>query len=151
MLEILRHPYVRDGHAIGQIVEYAGPVVERLSVDERATMTNMAAEVGAFTGLVAADERTVEFLVQERGGGVPGVWRGATRANTSPDRMTCTVRTVRSETDGPQARRLLVCEGPDTARNSRIHAAASVPTRTTPSTPPGLAPGYGPVAISTKR
>ncbi len=67
MLEILRHPYVRDGHAIGQIIEYAGPVVEGLSVDERATMTNMAAEVGAFTGLVAADERTVEFLVQERG------------------------------------------------------------------------------------
>ena len=67
MLEILRHPYVRDGHAIGQIVEYAGPVVEGLSVDERATMTNMAAEVGAFTGLVAADERTVEFLVRERG------------------------------------------------------------------------------------
>ena len=67
MLEILRHPYVRDGHAIGQIIEYAGPVVERLSVDERATMTNMAAEVGAFTGLVAADERTVEFMVEERG------------------------------------------------------------------------------------
>ena len=67
MLEILRHPYVRDGHAIGQIIEYAGPVVEGLSVDERATMTNMAAEVGAFTGLVAADGRTVEFLVRERG------------------------------------------------------------------------------------
>ena len=67
MLDILRHPYVRDGHAIGQIIEYAGPVVERLSVDERATMTNMAAEVGAFTGVVAADERTVDFLVEERG------------------------------------------------------------------------------------
>ena len=67
MLEILRHPYVRDGDAIGQIVEYAGPAVEALSVDERATMTNMAAEVGAFTGIVAADERTVEFLVEERG------------------------------------------------------------------------------------
>lgn len=67
MLEILRHPYIRDGHAIGQIVEYAGPAVEALSVDERATMTNMAAEVGAFTGIIAADERTVEFLVQERG------------------------------------------------------------------------------------
>ena len=67
MLEILRHPYVRDGHAIGQVVEYAGPAVEALSVDERATMTNMAAEVGAFTGIVAADERTVEFLVEERG------------------------------------------------------------------------------------
>ena len=36
-------------------------------MDERATMTNMAAEVGAFTGIVAADERTVEFLVEERG------------------------------------------------------------------------------------
>jgi 3-isopropylmalate/(R)-2-methylmalate dehydratase large subunit len=67
MLEILRHPYVRDGHAIGQIIEYAGPAVEALSVDERATMTNMAAEVGAFTGIVAADEKSVEFLVSERG------------------------------------------------------------------------------------
>ena len=67
MLEILRHPYVRDGAAIGQIIEYAGPAVEALSVDERATMTNMAAEVGAFTGIVAADAKTVEFLVSERG------------------------------------------------------------------------------------
>ena len=67
MLEILRHPYIRDGHAIGQIIEYAGPAVEALSVDERATMTNMAAEVGAFTGIVAADEKAVEFLVNERG------------------------------------------------------------------------------------
>ncbi len=67
MLEILRHPYIRDGHAIGQIIEYAGPAVEALSVDERATMTNMAAEVGAFTGIVAADEKSVEYLVSERG------------------------------------------------------------------------------------
>jgi 3-benzylmalate isomerase len=67
MLEILRHPYIRDGHAIGQVIEYAGPAVEALSVDERATMTNMAAEVGAFTGVVAADEKTVAFLVDERG------------------------------------------------------------------------------------
>jgi 3-isopropylmalate/(R)-2-methylmalate dehydratase large subunit len=67
MLEILRHPYIRDGHAIGQIIEYAGPAVEALSVDERATMTNMAAEVGAFTGIVAADRKTVEYLVSERG------------------------------------------------------------------------------------
>jgi 3-isopropylmalate/(R)-2-methylmalate dehydratase large subunit len=67
MLEILRHPYVKDGHAIGQIIEYAGPAVEALSVDERATMTNMAAEVGAFTGIIAADGKSVEFLVSERG------------------------------------------------------------------------------------
>ncbi len=67
MLEILRHPYVQGGDAIGQIIEYCGPAVEALGVDERATMTNMAAEVGAYTGIVAADERTVEFLVEERG------------------------------------------------------------------------------------
>jgi 3-isopropylmalate/(R)-2-methylmalate dehydratase large subunit len=67
MLEILRHPYIREGHAIGQIVEYSGPAVEALSVDERATMTNMAAEVGAFTGVVAPDTKVIEFLVEQRG------------------------------------------------------------------------------------
>ena len=67
MLEILRHPYVKDGHAIGQIIEYAGEAVEALSIDERATMTNMAAEVGAFTGIVAPDGRAVDYLVAERG------------------------------------------------------------------------------------
>jgi len=67
MLEILRHPYIREGHAIGQIIEYSGPAVEALSVDERATMTNMAAEVGAFTGIVAPDARTVDYLVEQRG------------------------------------------------------------------------------------
>jgi 3-isopropylmalate/(R)-2-methylmalate dehydratase large subunit len=67
MLEILRHPYIKDGHAIGQIIEYAGDAVEALSVDERATMTNMAAEVGAFTGIIAPDDRVVDYLVAERG------------------------------------------------------------------------------------
>jgi 3-isopropylmalate/(R)-2-methylmalate dehydratase large subunit len=67
MLQILRHPYVKDGHAIGKVVEYAGDAVEALDIDERATMTNMAAEVGAFTGLIRPDEKAVEFLVRERG------------------------------------------------------------------------------------
>ncbi|MCH7875343.1 MAG: 3-isopropylmalate dehydratase [Gemmatimonadetes bacterium] len=66
MLQILRHPYVKDGHAIGKIVEYAGDAVVALSIDERATMTNMAAEVGAFTGIIQPDEKAVEFLVRER-------------------------------------------------------------------------------------
>jgi 3-isopropylmalate/(R)-2-methylmalate dehydratase large subunit len=66
MLEILRTDFVRNGDAIGRIVEYTGEAISDLSIDERATMTNMAAEVGAFTGIVAADEKTVEFLV-ERG------------------------------------------------------------------------------------
>jgi 3-isopropylmalate/(R)-2-methylmalate dehydratase large subunit len=67
MLAILAHPYVKSGQAIGKIVEYAGPAVEALAVDERATMTNMAAEVGAFTGIVAPDSRTVDYLVETRG------------------------------------------------------------------------------------
>lgn len=66
MLEILRSELVRNGDAIGRIVEYTGEAVAELNIDERATMTNMAAEVGAFTGIVAADEKTIEFLV-ERG------------------------------------------------------------------------------------
>jgi 3-isopropylmalate/(R)-2-methylmalate dehydratase large subunit len=41
--------------------------VEALSVDERATMTNMAAEIGGFTGIVAPDDKVVEFLVDRRG------------------------------------------------------------------------------------
>jgi 3-isopropylmalate/(R)-2-methylmalate dehydratase large subunit len=36
-------------------------------VDERATMTNMAAEIGGFTGIVAPDAKAVEFLIQRRG------------------------------------------------------------------------------------
>src|SRR6266571_2136519 len=67
MLEILRHSYVKSGRAIGKLVEYCGDAVESLSVDERATMTNMTAEVGGFTGYVAPDERTLEYLVEYRG------------------------------------------------------------------------------------
>lgn len=67
MLQILRHPYVKSGKAIGKIVEYAGEAVRDLSVDERATMTNMAAEVGAFTGIIRPDEAVVEYLGSERG------------------------------------------------------------------------------------
>ncbi len=67
ILEILRHPYVKEGHAIGKIIEYAGPAVEALGIDERTTLTNMAAEVGAFTGIVAPDETTVRWLAERRG------------------------------------------------------------------------------------
>jgi 3-isopropylmalate/(R)-2-methylmalate dehydratase large subunit len=67
MLQILRHPFVKEGRAIGRIVEYAGEAVAGLSIDERATMTNMAAEVGAFSGIVAPDRVVADFLVRERG------------------------------------------------------------------------------------
>ncbi|HTD60803.1 MAG TPA: aconitase family protein, partial [Gemmatimonadaceae bacterium] len=67
MLELLRHPFVRSGGAIGAIIEYAGDAVASWSIESRATLTNMAAEVGAFTGIVAPDDVTIEFLVTRRG------------------------------------------------------------------------------------
>src|SRR5216683_518964 len=66
MLEVLRYPYVKTGKAIGKLVEYCGDAVESLSVDERATMTNMTAEVGGFTGYVAPDAKTVAYLMDYR-------------------------------------------------------------------------------------
>jgi 3-isopropylmalate/(R)-2-methylmalate dehydratase large subunit len=66
MLELLRHPFVRSGGAIGAIIEYAGDAVAAWSIDERATLTNMAAEVGAFSAIVAPDDVTIEFLVTRR-------------------------------------------------------------------------------------
>ena len=66
ILKILALDYVRSGKALAKVVEYAGEAVEALSVDERATMTNMAAEIGGFTGIVAPDQKVVEFLVERR-------------------------------------------------------------------------------------
>jgi 3-isopropylmalate/(R)-2-methylmalate dehydratase large subunit len=67
ILKILSLDYVRSGQALAKVMEYAGEAVEALSVDERATMTNMAAEIGGFTGIVAPDEKVVEFLIERRG------------------------------------------------------------------------------------
>jgi len=67
ILKILALDYVRSGKALAKVMEYAGEAVEELSVDERATMTNMAAEIGGFTGIVAPDKKVVDFLVERRG------------------------------------------------------------------------------------
>jgi 3-isopropylmalate/(R)-2-methylmalate dehydratase large subunit len=67
ILKILSLDYVRSGKALAKVIEYSGEAIEELSVDERATMTNMAAEIGGFTGIVAPDQKAVEFLVQRRG------------------------------------------------------------------------------------
>lgn len=67
ILKILAMDYVRSGKALAKVIEYAGEAIEELSVDERATLTNMAAEIGGFTGIVAPDRRAVDFLVERRG------------------------------------------------------------------------------------
>jgi 3-isopropylmalate/(R)-2-methylmalate dehydratase large subunit len=66
ILKILSLDYVRSGKALAKVIEYSGEAIEQLSVDERATMTNMAAEIGGFTGIVAPDQKAIEFLVARR-------------------------------------------------------------------------------------
>ena len=66
ILKILSLEYVRSGKALAKVIEYSGEAIAELSVDERATMTNMAAEIGGFTGIVAPDRKAVEFLVERR-------------------------------------------------------------------------------------
>ena len=66
ILKILSLDYVRSGKALAKVMEYSGEAIEDLSVDERATMTNMAAEIGGFTGIVAPDNKAVDFLVERR-------------------------------------------------------------------------------------
>lgn len=65
ILEILRRLTVKGG--IGKILEYGGSGVEDLNVTERATITNMGAELGATTSIFPSDKRTRHFLkAQER-------------------------------------------------------------------------------------
>jgi 3-isopropylmalate/(R)-2-methylmalate dehydratase large subunit len=66
VLFLLRHPVVKAGGLAGRIIEYDGEAVEDFGIDERATLTNMAAELGAFTGLVAPDRVTIEYLQSAR-------------------------------------------------------------------------------------
>jgi 3-isopropylmalate/(R)-2-methylmalate dehydratase large subunit len=67
MLHIMAHPYIKSGKAIGQVLEFRGPAIDAMSIDERATLTNMAVEAGATTGIIAADDVTVSYLKQMRG------------------------------------------------------------------------------------
>ncbi len=60
ILEVLRKLSVKGG--VGKIVEYAGEGVATLSVPERATITNMGAELGASTSIFPSDEITRAFL-----------------------------------------------------------------------------------------
>lgn len=60
ILEILRRLTVKGG--VGKIIEYAGPGVKTLSVPERATITNMGAELGATSSIFPSDNVTREFL-----------------------------------------------------------------------------------------
>ncbi len=64
ILEVLKRLSVKGG--VGKIVEYTGEGVLSLSVPERATITNMGAELGATTSIFPSDEVTREFLKAQK-------------------------------------------------------------------------------------
>ena len=65
-LHLLADPGIRAGLGVGRVFEFTGSAIAALSVDERATLTNMTAELGGFTGIVAPDAETVRFLRERR-------------------------------------------------------------------------------------
>jgi len=67
VLHLLALPRIRAGAGVGKVFEFTGEAIAQLSTDERATLTNMTAELGGFTGLVAPDVETVRFLQERRG------------------------------------------------------------------------------------
>lgn len=60
ILEVLKRMSVKGG--VGKVIEYCGEGVKTLSVPERATITNMGAELGATTSIFPSDETTLAFL-----------------------------------------------------------------------------------------
>ncbi len=64
ILEVLRRMSVKGG--VGKVIEYCGEGVKTLSVPERATITNMGAELGATTSIFPSDEITKQFLKAQK-------------------------------------------------------------------------------------
>lgn len=66
-LHLLQLPRIRAGGGVGKVFEFGGPALVALSTDERATLTNMTAELGGLTGIVEPDAETARFLRERRG------------------------------------------------------------------------------------
>ena len=67
MLHILASDYMKSSKGIGKVLEFAGEDLKNWSMDERATLTNMAVEAGGTTGIIEPDEVTLEYIVRTRG------------------------------------------------------------------------------------
>jgi 3-isopropylmalate/(R)-2-methylmalate dehydratase large subunit len=66
VLHLLAQPAIRAGAGVSKVFEFSGSAIRAMSTDERATLTNMTAELGGFTGLVEPDEETVRFIKERR-------------------------------------------------------------------------------------
>ncbi len=67
VLHLLALPSLKSGAGVGKVFEFSGSAMAELTTDERATLTNMTAELGGFTGIVEPDAETVRFLRERRG------------------------------------------------------------------------------------
>jgi 3-isopropylmalate/(R)-2-methylmalate dehydratase large subunit len=67
MLTLLGTPFVRGGGAVGRVLEFTGPGLETLPLDERATLANMSVEAGALTGILAMDATLAREVAALRG------------------------------------------------------------------------------------
>jgi 3-isopropylmalate/(R)-2-methylmalate dehydratase large subunit len=67
MLVILSSEYMKTSQGIGKVLEFAGADLKNWSMDERATLTNMAVEAGGFTGIIEPDDQTLDYVVTNRG------------------------------------------------------------------------------------
>ena len=92
VLHLLALPAIRGGGGVGKVFEFAGDAVRALTTDERATLTNMTAELGGLTGIVAPDARNRALPA---GAARPGIRHRTLdaerpRALTTPRRFTST-------------------------------------------------------------
>jgi 3-isopropylmalate/(R)-2-methylmalate dehydratase large subunit len=90
MLHLLA-TFAREQRTLDRVMEFGGPGLAALSMDERATLTNMATECSAFTGITECDDAAIEWIAAHRpgsraAGAGPGVDRAALRARAvKPD------------------------------------------------------------------
>jgi 3-isopropylmalate/(R)-2-methylmalate dehydratase large subunit len=78
MLVILATEYMKTSKGIGKVLEFAGEDLRHWSMDERATLTNMAVEAGGTTGIIEPDEVTLDYIVRTRELDADQVRRGFT-------------------------------------------------------------------------
>jgi 3-isopropylmalate/(R)-2-methylmalate dehydratase large subunit len=81
MLHILATDFIKQGRGISRVIEYAGEGLRDWSIDERATLTNMAVEAGSTTGIIEPDDTTLEYLVSMRGLDPEVIRRGFLRSD----------------------------------------------------------------------
>jgi len=85
MLFILASEYMKTSKGIGKVLEFAGDDLQNWSMDERATLTNMAVEAGGTTGIIEPDEVTLEYVVRMRGLDAEEVRKGFTYSDAEAE------------------------------------------------------------------